>query len=630
MRIEFLGRGRVVDPEGDELLRSGIPLALLAYLHSAAKPVGRDHLAMLFWPGRSRSRALQSLRQTLSRIRGALGEQILVSEGRSLFLNRTVFVVDVDELMKLCRVGEGRDALELWRGAYLQDFRHPESWELENWLEGERDRLASVMATALTEEIQVRVEAGHLSQAVRLGNRAADILPFRAELAESYFLALLIAGQKTEAAALLAEIRAADHAGLADRLAAHLAIELPTFGVTSGPPPAFPTHGDLPDGGRGDGEAGGRKRRDLTFASLLLLVPILALAGGVWGTGESNAFLAPAEDRLMVYCSEAATEGAGAQLFRMGLDGFHKHRLTSRIGCEAVWIEALGVLIFREELPDGPSAVVLTPDPTNPQAEWHARDLESTVRLLEMRFPGRHHSTVDDRQTVFVGREPGSTLSIYLLDPLKDALTRLTDDGGEDLHPAWDEQRREVVFSSDREGTRSLWVLPLDSGGAEPTRLTTSPSQDTRPVPHGDRLLYVRGFGEGATEGDMEIRLRSRETGQDHALVQRTWNDLDPVWSPDGIRICWQSEEFGHFESDIEVMDLGSRRSWSVTRGYPGRHADCGWTADGRFLFFRSTSELGVPIVALSDPDGQALHDLSRDAYPAYPRVEIPREAIQR
>jgi DNA-binding SARP family transcriptional activator len=53
MRIEFLGRGRVVDSDGNELLRSGIPLAFLAYLHAASPPVGRDHLAMRFWPGRS-------------------------------------------------------------------------------------------------------------------------------------------------------------------------------------------------------------------------------------------------------------------------------------------------------------------------------------------------------------------------------------------------------------------------------------------------------------------------------------------------------------------------------------------------------------------------------------------------
>ena len=73
----FLGPPQVL-LDGEVVLgqRAQKPLALLAYLaRQADRPHPRGALAALFWPNKPEKRALQDLRQTLARLRAAIGDR---------------------------------------------------------------------------------------------------------------------------------------------------------------------------------------------------------------------------------------------------------------------------------------------------------------------------------------------------------------------------------------------------------------------------------------------------------------------------------------------------------------------------------------------------------------------------
>ncbi len=369
--------------------------------------------------------------------------------------------------------------------------------------------------------------------------------------------------------------------------------------------------------------------------------------------GRVDASAAPRGDSDLLFCTSTATHGQADQLFRMDLHGWNKHRIVDLPGCEAAWVPGADALLFlaspvfpgppggmEGEIGNPPS----TPDPSsgaprlhrldplpgNPQAEWRVTPLESTRGLQGIHWPYRQvEGSPGGGRALVVATEAGGTPSVYLVDLVADRLVRLTDDAGSEDHPAWDAHRGLVLFSSDRGGPRELWALDLDAPGSTPRRLLESPSQDTRPVPHPRGILFVRGVGEGPTEGDMAIHLLEDDPEapggfRPRVLVDEPWNDLNPGWSPDGRYLCWQSEEFGHFESHIKVMELDTGATWTATRDLPGRSSTCSITLDGGHLLFTQVVERGVEQVYLLPLAGGDAENLSRTTGPAFPFVELP------
>jgi hypothetical protein len=113
------------------------------------------------------------------------------------------------------------------------------------------------------------------------------------------------------------------------------------------------------------------------------------------------------------------------------------------------------------------------------------------------------------------------------------------------------------------------------------------------PVSEGDGwlvatgLVFVRGaFGE-EEDGSLELYMKDLETGLETRLTENSWNDYQLAVSRTGTHVCWQSEERGHYQSEIMIMELASRRSWNLTNA-PGRDFDCRWTPDGTGVVYGS------------------------------------------
>lgn len=94
-------------------------------------------------------------------------------------------------------------------------------------------------------------------------------------------------------------------------------------------------------------------------------------------------------------------------------------------------------------------------------------------------------------------------------------------------------------------------------------------------------------------------------TETDLSLVQLTQDDgrdVNPVWSPDGARIAWETDRDG--TAQIWVMNADGSDQHPVTQG-PAIHGWARWSPDGtRLAYWGYDPESGVHAISTAMPDG--------------------------
>src|SRR5262245_37780823 len=110
-QLSLLGRFELSGPQGPIELTSKKLAALLTYLACSAPQLhSRDKLMTLLWGMHFDAQARQNLRQAFTRLRRALGEDVLVGSGESVSLLPGAVACDVARFEAL--LGEGsREAL---------------------------------------------------------------------------------------------------------------------------------------------------------------------------------------------------------------------------------------------------------------------------------------------------------------------------------------------------------------------------------------------------------------------------------------------------------------------------------------------------------------------------------------
>src|SRR5262245_46062308 len=110
-QLSVLGSYQLTGPDGAVDLGSKKLAGLLAYLAcTAPEPQARERLKTMFWGSHFEEQARQNLRKALSRLRGELGDEVLVTEGEKVSLAPKAIVSDVGQFEALARDG-GRKAL---------------------------------------------------------------------------------------------------------------------------------------------------------------------------------------------------------------------------------------------------------------------------------------------------------------------------------------------------------------------------------------------------------------------------------------------------------------------------------------------------------------------------------------
>ena len=119
----------------------------------------------------------------------------------------------------------------------------------------------------------------------------------------------------------------------------------------------------------------------------------------------------------------------------------------------------------------------------------------------------------------------------------------------------------------------------------------------------GDQILLARGPQGDEEDGSLELIVVDPATGSEEILTRNDWNDYELTVSPDGMHVCWQSEEQGHFASDVRVMRTRGRMILPQ-EDEPGRQNGCHFSGDGSFVIYYSDTFGDREVVARSLADG--------------------------
>ncbi|MFN8419895.1 MAG: BTAD domain-containing putative transcriptional regulator [Anaerolineae bacterium] len=137
IRLLFLGTPRIEDKDTPIRLERRKALALLAYLAVSGEPITREAAASLFWTDHDSSRAFAYLRNTLWTISKEIGEGWLNAEGDQLQFNvNSGIELDTRQFAALLAKRDMEsltDAVDLYRGAFLNGFTLPDSPGFDNW-----------------------------------------------------------------------------------------------------------------------------------------------------------------------------------------------------------------------------------------------------------------------------------------------------------------------------------------------------------------------------------------------------------------------------------------------------------------------------------------------------------------
>ncbi|HKW41601.1 MAG TPA: BTAD domain-containing putative transcriptional regulator [Gemmatimonadales bacterium] len=154
-------------------------LALLIYLALSSHWQRRDSVVALFWPDLDTNHARGALRQALRFIRRELGEELLTgrSEEELGFRAGTLWC-DAPALEQACRAGRPAEALQLYRGDFLDGFFvSGASPEFDHWAHATRARLRT-LAVEAARSLAERCEAeGDGAAAVGWARRAFGVSP---------------------------------------------------------------------------------------------------------------------------------------------------------------------------------------------------------------------------------------------------------------------------------------------------------------------------------------------------------------------------------------------------------------------------------------------------------------------
>jgi Tol biopolymer transport system component/DNA-binding winged helix-turn-helix (wHTH) protein len=291
-----------------------------------------------------------------------------------------------------------------------------------------------------------------------------------------------------------------------------------------------------------------------------LTVPPEAAMGDAYGTFSPDG-------QQIAFVRETAE---GTDVYRVSASGGEPRRLTfgHRHITSVVWMPDGQRLLFSESTQDGLSTLwslsVSSGQPERLTAmPGLAVDLAITRKGHRLALTQSVHDT-DIRKIDLSSSNPSDRPLI--------ASARI------DGEPAVSPDAQRIAFSSDRSGSRQIWIAKAD--GTEPRQLTSLAGRCREPVwsPDGRQIAFVSIPSNRLRD---DVYVINTDGGPARQLTDDPATDAWPVWSRDGLAIYFTSHRSGPWQL-WKVPASGGPPS-QVTRAGGLR---AGESQDGRFLYY--------------------------------------------
>ena len=191
----------------------------------------------------------------------------------------------------------------------------------------------------------------------------------------------------------------------------------------------------------------------------------------------------------------------------------------------------------------------------------------------------------DGRSVAFLAQN-GEGWDIWIVDVKGGSPLRLVADGAVNASPAWFPDGSALAFACYTGQSSNIWKVPR-FGGA-PIFLVPE-ALDPAVSPDGRRIAFARSERGGYSRiwaADIGApRSARRLTGDSDGV----WNHLRPSWSPDGRTICYQDN------NDLWVVPAEGGKARNLTSD-DAADSNPVWSPDGKHIYFDSLREEGYSI----------------------------------
>ena len=161
----------------------------------------------------------------------------------------------------------------------------------------------------------------------------------------------------------------------------------------------------------------------------------------------------------------------------------------------------------------------------------------------------------DGKRLAMVVSEPakpsGQRRNIWIYDIAASTLRQFTAAAKSDTHPRWSPDSRTIAFLSDREGSKQVYLIPLDGGEARPLTESKTGIDSFEWSPDGERMAILTSTpkteDEEKKEKDKEdariigkpenralLQVLDVDSKALKTLVKGAWRVSEFLWTPDG------------------------------------------------------------------------------------------------
>jgi len=184
-------------------------------------------------------------------------------------------------------------------------------------------------------------------------------------------------------------------------------------------------------------------------------------------------------------------------------------------------------------------------------------------------------------------------------------------EGADERAPAWSPDGKEVAFSSDggQAHARDVYAIAVQSRALRNITNGAGANYDPAWSPDGEKIAFAsERWDEDAEHYDdhYEIYVRHRDA-EIAKLTRNDADDFEPVWSPDGATIAFNSKRDGNWEIYAMSADGSAQRNLSDN---PADDEDPAWSPDGKRILFVSDRD-GAADLYVMNADGTAVRRLT-------------------
>ena len=285
-------------------------------------------------------------------------------------------------------------------------------------------------------------------------------------------------------------------------------------------------------------------------------------------------------------------------LFVMNVDGSQKNQITQTPKSEnnAVWIKGGSKIAFLSSENGSSQLWEMNPDGTN---RVQISNIEGSIQGFAF--------SPDEKKIMYIKNVKFGERTADKYPDLPNASGRIIDDL---MYKHWAEWVEEIPhpFVADYDGAKI--TEGIDILGNEPYECPMLPFGGTEQLawsPDSKSIAYTcrkKTGVEYSLSTNSDIYLYNLDTKETVNLTEGMMGyDINPVFSPDGKHIAWQSMERDGYESDknrMFVMNLSTKEKVYVTENFDYNTDYLAWNTDNESIYFVSCVEAKTHLFKVS------------------------------